>query len=294
MSIFIVGCGYLGERIATELSKSGSAIHVLTRQPEKAETFRSKGWMAYVGDWLQPQSLGELPETDAVLIAVSHRAVEGLPPQQTHVQGLENLWKAWQDRVGRVVYISTTGVYSQDSGQWVDEDSTCQPTRPGGIAALEAEHWLQNHVPSGHLIVLRMAGLYGPGRIPNAERLKLKTSLQSPDHTFLNLLHIDDATQYAVEALRRSHRESLYLVSDGNPIPRSIYYEFLADRLGLTKSEPVDIAPQTSGNSEIVPRPLRRSESNKRISTKRLERDFSYRCRFADFRDGIEACGELP
>jgi hypothetical protein len=139
-----------------------------------------------------------------------------------------------------------------------------------------------------------MAGLYGPGRIPNAERLKLKTSLQSPDHSYLNLLHIDDATQYAAEALRRPHRESLYLVSDGNPIPRSIYYNFLADRLGLTKSEPVDIEPQTSGNSEIVPRPLRRSESNKRVSTKRLERDFSYRCRFADFRDGIEACGELP
>jgi nucleoside-diphosphate-sugar epimerase len=293
MSIFIVGCGYLGERVAKELSESGSAIHVLTRQPVKAEAFRSRGWMAHLGDWLDPESLGALPESDAVLIAVSHRAVEGLPPQQTHVQGLENLWKAWRGRVGRVVYISTTGVYSQDAGQWVDEDSICQPTRPGGIAALEAENWLQNHVPSGQLTVLRMAGLYGPGRIPNAERLKLKTSLQSPDHTYLNLLHIDDATQYSVEALQRSHRESLYLVSDGNPIPRSNYYEFLAERLGVPKSEPGDIESQTSGNSEIVTRPLRRSESNKRIRTKRLERDFSYRCRFADFRNGIVACGEL-
>lgn len=284
MSIFIVGCGYLGERVAAKISSSGVETHALTRQEERAQEFQRRGWQAHRGDWLQSSSLSNLPRVDTLLVAVTHRAVEGVPPPQTHILGLTNLFAALPKPWPRIVYISTTGVYAQDDGDWVNEDSPCQPTRPGGIAALSAEDWLIKQF-GNDVTILRMAGLYGPDRIPNAERMRQKAALNPQDHTYLNLIHIEDAAGYCVEALQRNHPQTRYLVADGTPIRRSDYYQFLLDFLKID-SQSLAVADS--------PSPLpRRSESNKRIDVSRLHHDFSYRCRYADFREGIKAsCAE--
>lgn len=288
MSIFIVGCGYLGERVAKKLSSRESDIHVLTRQPERQARFTASGWHAHLGDWLDPKSLVSLPAVDTLLIAVTHRAVEGIEPTQTHVQGLKNLWQALPSTTTlRVIYISTTGVFSQDDGQWVDEKSPCEPSRPGGLAALHAEQWLTQNVTAHNLTILRMAGLYGPDRIPNAERMRLKMSLANADDSFLNLIHIDDAVGFCLEAIEHPHPESLYLVADGSPIPRREYYQFLVDLLQISDHEGPSTPPAATPTA-------RRSESNKRINTALLHRDFSYRCRYSDYRDGVRASCQNP
>lgn len=281
MSIFIVGCGYLGERVAQKISSASGKIHALTRQKERAQQFLLHGWQPHLGDWLHPDSLSDLPRVDTLLVAVTHRAIDGIPPSQTHITGLANLFSALPPPLPRIVYISTTGVYSQDDGNWVNEESPCDPTRPGGIAALAAEQWLHQEVGPEQLTVLRMAGLYGPKRIPNAERMRLKAALNPDDNSFLNLIHIDDAAGYCCEALEKKHPHTCYLVADGNPIPRSEYYRFLVEFLRL-EPETTDAAPPTTA-------PPRRSESNKRIDVSRLLANFQYTCRYTDFREGIRA-----
>lgn len=286
MSIFIVGCGYLGERVAAKISSAGIETHALTRQKERAQQFQHQGWQAHVGDWLEPTSLSNLPRVDTLLIAVTHRAIEGIPPDQTHISGLSNLLASLPQPLPRVVYISTTGVYSQDDGGWVNEDSPCEPSRPGGVAALAAERWLLEELGPQQLTILRMAGLYGPDRIPNAERMRLRAALNPYDSSYLNLIHIDDAAEYSKEALLIKHPHTCYLVADGTPIPRSEYYQFLLEFLGID--------PHSLDTPATATASPRRSESNKRIDTSRLRGDFSYACRFTDFREGIRASCEEP
>jgi nucleoside-diphosphate-sugar epimerase len=286
MSIFIVGCGYLGERVAAKISSAGIATHALTRQKERAQQFQQRGWHAHVGDWLNPTSLSNLPRVDTLLIAVTHRAVEGIPPDQTHISGLSHLLKSLPQPLPRIVYISTTGVYSQDDGHWVNEESPCEPSRPGGIAALAAERWLLKELGAEQVTILRMAGLYGPDRIPNAERMRLKAALNPHDNSYLNLIHIDDAAEYCKEALLIKHPHTCYLVADGTPIPRSEYYQFLLEFL--------QIDPHSLDTPPVSTALPRRSESNKRIDTSRLQGDFSYVCHFTDFREGIRASCEEP
>lgn len=281
MSVFIVGCGYLGERVAAKISFAGIETHALTRQKERAESFHLRGWKPYLGDWLNLESLPDLPQVDTLLVAVTHRAVEGIPPDQTHVRGLSHLMRKLPSPLPRIVYISTTGVYSQDDGGWVTEESPCQPSRPGGIAALAAEQWLLENWGSESVTILRMAGLYGPNRIPNAERMRIKAALNPYDDSFLNLIHIEDAACYSVEALQKKHPQCCYLVADGNPIRRSVYYQFLKELLQIESAADSPQLPNTP-----VPR---RSESNKRIDVTRLRHDFDYNCRFADFREGVRA-----
>ena len=287
MSIFIVGCGYLGERVAREISSLGVSTHALTRQKERAQQFQQYGWHPHLGDWTQRESLNSLPVVDTLLIAVTHRALDNVPAVLTHVSGLQNLFQQLPHIPARIVYISTTGVYAQDDGSWVDEESVCAPTRPGGIAALAAECWLRERFSPDQLTILRMAGLYGPQRVPNAERMRLKIALSNNDQSFLNLIHIDDAVGYSLEALTQPHPLPLYLVSDGHPIPRAQYYQFLAELLQLetdtTVAEPV---------SAITP--PRRSESNKRINCGKLREHFAYRCQYDDFRQGVRASLREP
>lgn len=286
MSIFIVGCGYLGERVASKISLAGIETHALTRQLERAESFERRGWHSHLGDWLQPDSLRDLPQVDTLLIAVTHRAVEGIPAEQTHTLGLGHLIEKLPGPLPRIVYISTTGVYSQDDGAWVNEESRCQPSRPGGIAALGAEKWLFQHFGPERVTILRMAGLYGPDRIPNAERTRLKALAQTHGDSYLNLIHIEDAAGYCVEALQKKHPQFCYLVADGTPVARSEYYRFLLEFLEIPPDE-AESAPATTS-------PPRRAESNKRVDVSRLRRDFAYDCLYTDFREGIRASCRKP
>jgi nucleoside-diphosphate-sugar epimerase len=286
MSIFIVGCGYLGERVASKISLAGIETHALTRQPERAESFERRGWQPHLGDWLQPETLRDLPQVDTLLIAVTHRAVEGIPAEQTHTLGLGHLIEKLPGPLPRIVYISTTGVYSQDDGAWVNEESPCQPSRPGGIAALGAEKWLFQQLGPEQVTILRMAGLYGPDRIPNAERTRLKALANPQGDSYLNLIHIEDAAGYCVEALQKKHPQFCYLVADGTPIARSEYYRFLLEFLEISPDEAVSASPMAL--------PPRRAESNKRIDVARLRRDFAYSCRYTDFREGIRASCRKP
>lgn len=281
MSIFIVGCGYLGERVAAKISLAGIETHALTRQKERAQEFQQRGWKPHLGDWLHHNSLLNLPAVDTLLVAVTHRAVDGIPADQTHIIGLRNLLQALPPPMPRIVYISTTGVYSQDDGDWVNEESLCQPTRPGGIAALAAEKWLVEELGPERVTILRMAGLYGPNRIPNAERMRLKAALNPNDSSYLNLIHIEDAAGYCVEALQKKHPQPCYLVADGTPVVRAEYYQFLCEFL--------QVAPHSEEIASTPNALPRRSESNKRIDVSRLRRDFSYHCRYSDFREGIRA-----
>ena len=134
MHKLVIGCGYLGHRVAQQWQQAGDHVSVLTRSIQRADQLAKEGLHPLVGDLTDVNSLPEFPACETILYAVGYDRSSGASIQQVYVEGLKHCLDALPATSGRIIYISSTGVYGQDDGNWVDESSPCHPTRPGGVA----------------------------------------------------------------------------------------------------------------------------------------------------------------
>ena len=305
----IVGCGYVGLRAAQQWLSLGDRVLTVTRSADKAASLSQQGIEAKVWDWHHPLSATSSPAIhlahdawvprdlvfDSVLIAVSHAPVPGVAPEHAHVRGLEHLsgWLNPADAPTRWVYLSTTGVFAgTTSGEWVDETSAVGPTRPGSIAALEGERWIESRVPQSRRVVLRPAGIYGPGRVPNVEPIRTSTPMSVDPNSFLNLVHVDDLVGIIVAATQAPTASPLYCVSDGNSPMRQDYYEWIAQLGGWPSPKFASQSTPTESSSTAaphLPRVRARSDSNKRIDCHRLRTEIDYCFQYPSYREGLTA-----
>ncbi len=275
----VVGCGYLGHRVAKRWRADGDAVTVTTRSGERAGTLANRGFQPLVLDLQRPETLVDLPAANTVLVAVGLDRSSGDGYQQRYVQGLEHLLKALPARAETVIYTSTTGVYGQDDGAWVDEHSECRPRTPGGQAHLEAENLLRRHPRGGAWTILRMAGMYGPDRIPLARSLGTGEPIPAPPPGKMNLIHIDDAVQAVVAAAAARSVGQTFCVSDGHPADRREYLAYLANLLGgpaprYTEAEPR--SPQWA-----------RAASYKQVRNDRLLAELRIKLQYPSYREGL-------
>lgn len=273
----IFGCGYLGWRVARRWLAAGHVVHAVTRSPQRADVWRQEGLQATVADVTQSNTLKELPAADTALYAVGHEAGQDSP----HLTGLQNVLQALSP-FRRLVYISSTGVYGDWHGEWVTEDTPCHPLRTSGKACLAAEEMLVSSDYGRRSVILRLAGLYGPGRVPHQDRLLAGEPIPAPRHGFLNLIHVDDAVEAVLAA--ESVDQVLprrYLISDGSPVVRGEYYAEVARLIGAPPpqfSEPDREAPAAA-----------RAAADKRISNARMLAELKFRLRFPSYREGLRA-----
>ncbi|MCY3004687.1 MAG: SDR family oxidoreductase [Planctomycetota bacterium] len=304
----IVGCGYVGLRVASLWLAAGDRVLAVTRSSQKAAELAKLGIEPIVWDWLdeswlsQPENSGP-SQLDSVLVAVSHAPMPGTPPAQSHRLGLTHLErflsKSQTARATRWVYLSTTGVFADPQGSpepWVDESSPVGPSRPGSIAALEAERWLESSAIEH--VILRPAGIYGPKRIPNVQPLREGQAMAVDPDSYLNLIHVDDLATVIAVVSQGSLSGRLYCVSDGHSVQRRDYYAFISQSMGWpppnyvpcegllsTQLESSQLQPSQLQSS--VPR--RRSQGNKRVSNRRLVEEHSIRFAFPDYRSGLSS-----
>ncbi|HTM53386.1 MAG TPA: SDR family oxidoreductase [Pirellulales bacterium] len=281
MSKLIFGCGYLGARVGRLWRASGEQVYAVTRKIEWAREFERAGYLPIVADVTRPESLARLPAVDTVLFAVGFDRTSGATLEQVYVAGLQAVLDALSSDTKKLVYVSSTGVYGQQSGEVVDEDSPCEPDRAGGRASLAAERLLANHALGTRSIVLRMAGLYGPGRIPNADAIRRDEPLAVPVEGYLNLIHVEDAAQVVVLAAEKALPPKTYIVSDNHPVVRGEYYRELA-RL-LKAPEPRFVAADR--DSPVA----QRASTSKRVSSDRLLRELELSFLYPDYRAGLAA-----
>lgn len=270
MSLLIVGCGYVGKALAQHrlkrheknVGQTNSTVYALTRTDENAQALKQAGIHPLIGHWLVEESLPELPQDlTEILVAVPHRedAASGLPADsdQHHVQGLKLLLKrlsqarASTKPLPKLVYLSTTGVFGESvSGARVDETTPVSPTRIGPRIAVAAEQWLLANTvakqSSWKSSILRLAGIYGPGRVPLLQKLKEGQPLAVPQEGSLNLIHIDDIIQAIGWLFNAELFEPLYQLSDGQPVRREEFYRYLSKIHGLSEPEFVEASPQES------------------------------------------------
>lgn len=277
----VVGCGYLGRRVADLWRAQGDEVHVTTRSAERAASLRDEGFRVIQLDVAQSIAWPELPLVDAVLYAVGYDRAAGVEMRAVYVDGLRRTLDALPECVQRIIYISSTGVYGQNDGAMVDEDSPTEPTRPGGRICLEAESLLRVHPLGDRAVMLRLAGIYGPGRVPRLDAIRAGEPLALPTDGFLNLIHVDDAAQIVLLTERHAKPPRTYLVSDGHPIKRRSYYRELARRLNAPP--PTFVAPLSESPAAS------RAESSKRLDIRRLLTEIPLTLKYPNYRHGLRA-----
>ncbi len=282
MKILIVGCGYFGAELAAYTSRNGCDVYTTTRSPAKLELLQQLGTTPIQFDWHSASSSSRLPEVDKVFISVSHYVAEGLDPTRAHVDGLRALFDALPDSWRRCVYLSTTGVFKPHlETDWVDEQSPTGPVRPGSIAALAGEQWCAENFSIDRMTIMRPAGIYGPGRVPNLQSLQSGIPLAVDPNSYLNLIHVSDLAKIAFELSEHKCKHSVYCVSDGNPILRRDYYGAICQLKGWPQPVFESTTPEDARKS------TRRGQDNKRISNRRLIEELNYQFLFPSFREGL-------
>ena len=244
MTTLIIGCGYLGERLGARLVRDGGRVFGTVRSPGRAAEIARSGIEPVIADVLRPDSLRSAARGRTGLLRVGFDRSAGAAMRDVYVDGLQNVLDRLPTSVRRFVYASSTGVYGQTGGEWVDEESPTDPEHESGRVVLEAEGrvraWADSRGASA--VILRFAGLYGPGRIVRRAMLERGEPIPGDPEKFLNLVHIDDAAAAAAAALDADATAPIYLVADDRPVTRREYYSVAARLIGAARA-PVRAAP---------------------------------------------------
>jgi nucleoside-diphosphate-sugar epimerase len=277
MRALIIGCGYLGRRVAAIWRSKGINVGALTRTPENASLLAGQGIEPIVGDVLRPESLRTLPAADIALYAVGFDRQGGTSKRDVYVDGLANCLKELAPRVERILYVSSTSVYGQDAGEWIDETSETRPVTEDGQIVLAAESNVRELCPEGTATILRFSGLYGPDRLlRRIESVRRADPIAANPDGFLNLIHADDGATIVSKLAERTERQPVYLVTDDRPVHRREYYSLLA-KLVSAPEPTFNFAPSASAGSGL----------NKRCSNVRLKAELGNVLRFPTIESGL-------
>lgn len=284
MKKLVFGCGYLGARVADAWLERGEEVLAVTRSASRAEQLKARGMQPVVADITTGTGLAEIDGVGTVLFAVGFDRASGQKIHDVYVNGLRNALEHLPDSIERFIYISSTGVYSQNDGEWIDEASVCRPQREGGQACFAAEQLLGESRFADRVIILRLAGIYGVGRLPKLQDIAAGRAIESAPDGYLNLIHVDDAVRAILAADERGMPPELLLVSDGEPVLRGDFYRELAKLIG--SPEPRFAQPSESSNAG------QRATTDKRISNRRMQDRLAFELRYPSYREGLAAIVE--
>jgi nucleoside-diphosphate-sugar epimerase len=286
MTTLIIGCGYLGQRVGTWLREKGERVLGTVRSTARATVLEGLGIEPIIADVLLADSVSRLPAAECVFYCVGFDRAAGSSMRAVYVDGLQTVLDRLPPGVARLVYASSTGVYGQTGGEWVDETSATCPLHESGLVCLEAEdrvfQWAESRGSSASATVLRFAGLYGPGRLVRRSILERGEAIKGDPHKFLNMIHIDDAAQAAAAALVTKQVGPLYVVSDDRPVTRLEYYTRMATQLGAPGPR---FEPPEPGSPESA-----RDATDKRVANNFIKRALGLALFYPDITTGLAAC----
>ena len=281
MQTLIVGCGYLGLRVAGAWIADGHSVSAMTRSRERAAAFEQWSIQPTVGDVTDPQALSQLPSADVLLYAVGFDRTAAHSKRSVYVDGLRNVLQSVRGRVGHFIYVSSTSVYGQRNGEWVDERSPCQPVSENGQICLDAEQLVRDAFTDDETTasILRFAGIYGPNRLlRRVEALASADPIGGNPDAWLNLIHVDDGVATVHAVADRSSADSTWLVSDGNPIRRRDFFTRLAR---LSNAPPPVFDPNAAGARSSA------TGLNKRCRNDRVRHELGVTLRFSSSESGL-------
>ena len=273
--VLIAGCGDIGSGLASSLRTVGFDVTGLRRRAHLIP----RGVEPLEADLAAPDSLAILSKRrfHYVVITSAAAAYDAASYRRVYVDGLRNLLRSLCGEP-RLLLLSSTAVYHHHDGEWVDEDSPTAPGTFSGQLLLEAEALLQMHAP-GRSMVLRLGGIYGPGRERLLREVRDGVGCPREPVRYSNRIHREDCIgilRFLVDGLERGvDLAPVYLGVDDDPAPIWEVRHWLAERLGIE----LDDARGSAGA---------RMPGSKRCSNRRLH-ESGYQLLYPDFRAGYGA-----
>ena len=270
----IIGCGYLGSRVADLWLERGYRVAALTRN--RADQLRAWGIEPLVGDILQPGTVAL--EAATVLYAVGLDRTAGKSFREIYIDGLRNVLDSLPTPE-RFIYVSSTSVYGQTDESIVDESSPTDPAEENGKVVLEAERLLRSKIPGA--IILRFAGIYGPDRILRRRAIEKGEPLVGDAQKWLNLIHVEDGARAVLAAEAHAKAGETYLIADDEPVRRRDFYRVVAELLHAPTARFEPLPP----GSPFPPH----ERANRRLSNRRMRADLKVNLEYPEFRSGLRA-----
>jgi nucleoside-diphosphate-sugar epimerase len=282
MDKLIIGCGYLGRRVAACWLAQGHRVYATTRTEHRAAELCNLGVEPVLCQVLDPDNLTALPISDTVVHCVAPDRTTGHTMRDLYVGGLNNVL-ARLPTPRHFLYISSTSVYGQTGGVYVDESSPTEPLEESGQIVLEAEEVLRYWLPKA--TVLRFAAIYGPGRLLRSKAIQAGEPIVADPDKWLNLIQVYDGAAAVLAAEARAQPGAVYNVCDGYPVRRCDFYTTMAR---LLNAPPPRFLPPSPGD------PLPPHESaNRRINSRRMREELGVSLRFPSYVAGLEAAVKL-
>ncbi|KAA6185270.1 SDR family oxidoreductase [Thiohalocapsa marina] len=283
--MIIIGCGYLGALVARRLQAQGEQVTGVVRSDRRAAELAAAGIEPLQLD-LQQDDLAPLVCADAPVFHFAPPPGQGREDPLT-ARLLASFAANGQPR--RLVYVSTTGVYGDCGGAWVDETWPVQPTAERSLRRWDAEQRLRRwHAEGGgELVILRVAGIYGCDRLP-LERIRSGQPVISLEEApWSNRIHVEDLASVCLAAMERAPDGALYNVCDGHPSTMTDYFCRIAEAAGLPQPPQIPLA---EAPGRVSPGMLSYLNESRRLSNRRLLSELALTLRYPTLADGLAAC----
>ncbi len=279
----IAGCGYLGARVAALWIAAGHRVAAITRSAGRARQLQELGITPLIADVTDPQSLVKIVELgplEGVFYAVGLDRQSGQTMEQVYIGGLQNFLNAQKkfSHFPKFLFVSSSSVYAQVDGEWVDESSIQSAASGAGKTMRDAEATLKKIMPAA--VILRFAGIYGPGRLLRQKAIEQAEPIPVDPDKWLNLVHVDDGAKLVDLAWDRAQPGGEYNIADSSPVLRGDYYRTLA-RL-LHAPEPHFIAGEMGKRGGP-------DSAHRRICAKKARTEFGWFCEYPNHELGLKA-----
>ena len=278
MRLLTFGHGYSAQALSRLLLPRGAEVTGTTRNPDRAAAVAASGAAPLI--WPGEDPVPALERATHLLISTAPDGDCGDPV----LHALRDAIARAAPRLAWAGYLSTTGVYGDQGGGWVDEATPLAPLTRRGRLRVEAETaWQSLAAETGlPLHTFRLAGIYGPGRGPFAKvRAGTARRIVKPGQVF-SRIHVDDIAQVLAASIDRPDPGAIYTVCDDEPAPPQDVIAHAADLLGRPRPPLIDF-----DTAELTPMARSFYAESKRVSNDRIKRDLGIRLIHPTYRDGL-------
>jgi nucleoside-diphosphate-sugar epimerase len=294
MRVLIVGCGYSGIPLGAELVRRGHQVWGLRRSTTAIPA--GSGMVPLSADITNPKEIESLPGPfDWVVNTVSSGGGDAADYERVYLQGTRNLVAALAPLgIKKYLHISSTSVYGQNDGSLVKESSPAEPlTETGKVLLATESDLLEAFTGAGFpVVILRLAGIYGPGRTRLLPKyMRNEARIPGKGEGLLNMIHLEDVVGVAFAALKSARPGEIYNGVDDEPVAEVHFFRWLSESLGKWMP-PFEEADEAGVRKRGVTR--------KKVSNRKLKMELGYEFKHPTFRQGytaeirrLEQLGEL-
>lgn len=284
--MLIIGCGEIGKRVALLALAEKAVVTGVVRSAESAASLEKLGIRPVIASLDDPATLKELPTKGAIVFYLAPPPGGGVADPRAR-----NFCAAIPrgEEPRKVIYMSTSGVYGDSGGELVTEETPANPQTTRGKRRLDAETAFREwgKAQGVEVVILRVTGIYGPGRLPVSQLESGQPVLDERLAPLTNRIHADDLARVCLAAAARGEDGDIFNVSDGHPTTMTHYFNAVADLLGYPRPRQVSLEEARQVMSPLM---LSYMSESRRLDNGKMLAKLGVKLLYPDLEAGLKAC----